>query len=175
MNLHKQQFLEQHGDPSWLEGLDHIPAKLRAIYDINKILAHRPWLLNKEHIEVCNLIINQLNMNLNIVHSSFIFVLFLFSLIALIQKLTRGPNNWSLSEIVHAIVLLTHIHSLSSFVFSCGLTQDLDPLSSQRTNTTNNNKDQLKDGENIASADRWHLQNRTNTNSSLLGIVDNLT
>lgn len=52
VNLHKKEFLEQHGDPNWLKGLDYIPAKLRAIYDINKILAHRPWLLNKEHIEV---------------------------------------------------------------------------------------------------------------------------
>lgn len=42
----------QGGDRSWLNGLDYIPAKLRAISDINKILAHRPWLLNKEHIEV---------------------------------------------------------------------------------------------------------------------------
>lgn len=42
VNLHKKEFLEQHGDPNWLKGLDYIPAKLRAIYDINKILAHRP-------------------------------------------------------------------------------------------------------------------------------------
>lgn len=52
VNLHEKEFLEQRGDPNWLKGLDHIPPKLRAIYDINKILAHRPWLLNKEHIEV---------------------------------------------------------------------------------------------------------------------------
>lgn len=30
---------------------------------------------------------------------------------------------------VHAIVLLAHFHSLSSFVFSCGLTQELDTTS----------------------------------------------
>lgn len=53
MNLHQKEFLEVHGDPNWLKGLDFIPPKLRAIYDINKILAHRPWLLSKEHIEVC--------------------------------------------------------------------------------------------------------------------------
>lgn len=52
VNLHKKEFLEQHGDPNWLKGLDYIPPKLRAIYDINKILAHRPWMLNKEQIEV---------------------------------------------------------------------------------------------------------------------------
>lgn len=31
---------------------------------------------------------------------------------------------------MHAIVLLSHFHSLSSFVFSCGLTQQLAPTSS---------------------------------------------
>ncbi|XP_031638139.1 sestrin homolog [Contarinia nasturtii] len=98
VNLHKKEFLDQNGDPNWLNGLDFIPPKLRAIYNINKILAHRPWLLTKEHIE----------------------------------RLTKGPNNWSLSELVHAIVLLSHFHSLSSFVFSCGLTQELDPTSNQK-------------------------------------------
>lgn len=98
VNLHKNEFLVQRGDPNWLKGLEFIPPKLRAIYDINKILAHRPWLLNKEHIE----------------------------------RLTKGSHNWSLSEVVHAIVLLSHFHSLSSFVFSCGLIQDLDPASSQK-------------------------------------------
>lgn len=102
VNLHEKEFLQQGGDRSWLQGLDHVPAKLRAISDINKILAHRPWLLSKEHIE----------------------------------RLTKGQNSWSLSEVVHAIVLLAHFHSLSSFVFSCGLTQELD-TSSQKIENNN--------------------------------------
>lgn len=128
VNLHKKEFLEQHGDPNWLKGLDYIPAKLRAIYDINKILAHRPWLLNKEHIE----------------------------------RLTKGPNNWSLSEVVHAIVLLSHFHSLSSFVFSCGLTQELDPISSQKYN-------KRKVSGNSSPPNRFGFGVRSNSNSSILG------
>uniref|UniRef100_A0A336N032 CSON005879 protein n=1 Tax=Culicoides sonorensis TaxID=179676 RepID=A0A336N032_CULSO len=96
VNLHEKKFLQARGDPKWLNGLEFVPQKLRAIYEINKILCHRPWLLNKEHIE----------------------------------RLTKGSFNWSLSEVVHAIVILAHFHSLASFVFSCGLTQELD------TNTT---------------------------------------
>ena len=38
-----------------------------------------------------------------------------------------------MSEVVHAMVLLSHFHSLSSFVFSCGLTQQLDSLSSPKS------------------------------------------
>ncbi|KAI4504818.1 hypothetical protein M0802_000368 [Mischocyttarus mexicanus] len=92
INLQKGEFLLQSGKPSWLQGLKSIPRKLQDLYEINKILAHRPWLLSKEHIE----------------------------------KLTKGADNWSLAEVVHAIVLLAHFHSLSSFVFSCGINEELD-------------------------------------------------
>uniref|UniRef100_A0A1B0FRK2 Sestrin n=1 Tax=Glossina morsitans morsitans TaxID=37546 RepID=A0A1B0FRK2_GLOMM len=101
VKMYEKEFLNQGGNPEWLNGLDYIPSKLRAIYEINKILAHRPWLLRKEHIE----------------------------------SLTRNKNSWSLSEVVHAMVLLSHFHSLSSFVFSCGLTQKLDGLSSPKFKT----------------------------------------
>eukprot|EP00061_Rhincodon_typus_P016600 g44905.t1 len=39
------------GDPQWLQGLDCIPQRLRNLNEINKILAHRPWLITKQHIE----------------------------------------------------------------------------------------------------------------------------
>ena len=46
------EFVAQGGDERWLQGLHRIPAKLRDLYEINKILAHRPWLITKDHIEV---------------------------------------------------------------------------------------------------------------------------
>ena len=52
VNLHVLQFLRAGGDPQWLRGLDFIPPKLRNLNEINKILAHRPWLITKGHIEV---------------------------------------------------------------------------------------------------------------------------
>lgn len=95
MELFEREFLDYGGDETWLQGLDQIPGKLRAICDINKILAHRPWLLTTEHI----------------------------------SALAKGKFCWTLAEVVHAIVILSHIHSLSSFVFSCGLTQELENAS----------------------------------------------
>lgn len=93
ISLQKQEFILQGGDQNWLKGLSFIPQKLRNLYEINKILAHRPWLLNKGHIE----------------------------------KLTKcGKDSWSLGELVHAIVILAHFHSLCSFVFSCGVNQEVD-------------------------------------------------
>ncbi|RWS06112.1 Sestrin-like protein [Dinothrombium tinctorium] len=38
-----------------------------------------------------------------------------------IENLTKGNDSWSLSEVVHAIVILSHFHALSSFVFGCGI------------------------------------------------------
>ncbi|XP_043913319.1 sestrin-3-like isoform X1 [Protopterus annectens] len=51
VNLHMSQFLRVGGNPEWLQGLEFIPQRLRKLHQINKILAHRPWLINKEHIE----------------------------------------------------------------------------------------------------------------------------
>ncbi|XP_025832819.1 sestrin homolog [Agrilus planipennis] len=100
--LQKQEFLVQGGNHTWLKGLDHIPQKLKDLYEINKILAHRPWLLNKSHIE----------------------------------KLTKGKDSWSLAEVVHAIVILTHFHSLCSFVFSCGVNQEVDQIGAHTYHTS---------------------------------------
>ncbi|XP_054262433.1 sestrin homolog [Macrosteles quadrilineatus] len=99
VQLQKQEFLMQGGDKTWLKGLAHIPQKLRNLYEINKILAHRPWLLNKSHIKM----------------------------------LTKGTDNWSLSEVVHAIVLLVHFHCLCSFVYGCGVSEEVD--ASETTDT----------------------------------------
>lgn len=42
------------------------------------------------------------------------------------QKLLKGQNNWSLSELVQAIVILVHMHSLCSFLYGCGITPEID-------------------------------------------------
>lgn len=124
--MYEKKFISQGGKAEWLNGLEHIPSKLRAIYDINKILAHRPWLLRKEHIEVSWNHADE-GMPRNNSQCNFIVIL--------PKGLTKGKNSWSLSEVVHAMVLLSHFHSLSSFVFSCGLTQKLDGLSSPKLKT----------------------------------------
>ena len=44
----------------------------------------------------------------------------------LFQKLLKGENNWSLSELVQAIVILTHFHCLSCLVHGCGIVPETD-------------------------------------------------
>ena len=47
-----------------------------------------------------------------------------------IERLTRGRDeNWSISEVVHAIVILTHFHAMCSLVFSSGVNEE--PASDQ--------------------------------------------
>ncbi|XP_018419246.1 PREDICTED: sestrin-1 isoform X2 [Nanorana parkeri] len=92
VNLHVNDFIHSGGDQKWLNGLDNAPQKLRNLGELNKLLAHRPWLIKKEHIE---------------------------------QLLKTGEHSWSLAELIHAVVLLTHYHSLASFTFGCGISPEI--------------------------------------------------
>ncbi|OCT93252.1 sestrin-3 [Xenopus laevis] len=107
INMHVEEFLSTGGSAEWLSGLEYIPQKLKNLNEINKLLAHRPWLIKKEHI----------------------------------QKLVRtGENNWSLAELVHAVVLLAHYHALASFVFGSGINPERDPDTQNGIQTAVRNK-----------------------------------
>ncbi|XP_019206183.1 sestrin-2 isoform X2 [Oreochromis niloticus] len=51
---HSAGFLEAGGEESWLSGLEHAPAKLRSLQTLNKLLAHRPWLITQQHIQLAD-------------------------------------------------------------------------------------------------------------------------
>ncbi|XP_072911986.1 sestrin-1 isoform X3 [Hemitrygon akajei] len=92
VNLHVNDFLQVGGDSRWLAGLDSAPQKLQTLSEVNKILAHRPWLITKDHIE---------------------------------KLLKADEHGWSLAELIHVVVLLTHYHSLASFAFGCGINPEI--------------------------------------------------
>lgn len=52
INMHVDEFLKTGGIAEWLNGLEYIPQRLKNLNEINKLLAHRPWLITKEHIQV---------------------------------------------------------------------------------------------------------------------------
>jgi len=52
VNIHSTEFLLQQGDEQWLKGVQHAPAKLQRLSEVNRILAHRPWLVTTNHIQV---------------------------------------------------------------------------------------------------------------------------
>ncbi|KAM3596132.1 uncharacterized protein V6R79_008720 [Siganus canaliculatus] len=51
MQQHSAGFLEAGGEESWLSNLQHAPTKLRSLQTLNKLLAHRPWLITQQHIQ----------------------------------------------------------------------------------------------------------------------------
>ncbi|XP_072102349.1 sestrin-2 isoform X3 [Mobula birostris] len=46
--------------------------------------------------------------------------------IGLMNLLKTGESSWSLAELIHAVVLLSHYHSLASFVLGCGIRPEPD-------------------------------------------------
>ncbi|KAK6298439.1 hypothetical protein J4Q44_G00314940 [Coregonus suidteri] len=95
VSLHSAQFLRVGGDPLWLQGLEAVPPRLQHLDQLNKVLAHQPWLTARSHIQAL---------------------------------LKTGEQCWSLAELVQAVVLLAHCHSLCSFVFGSGTDPDPVPL-----------------------------------------------
>uniref|UniRef100_A0A8C3J4E0 Sestrin 3 n=1 Tax=Calidris pygmaea TaxID=425635 RepID=A0A8C3J4E0_9CHAR len=54
INMHVDEFLKTGGIAEWLNGLEYIPQRLKNLNEINKLLAHRPWLITKEHIQIAD-------------------------------------------------------------------------------------------------------------------------
>lgn len=102
MNLQEKAFLERGEEMGeWLEGrgLENIPGKMQAILNLNSMMAHQPWRLSAHHI-------------------------------ALLVDPALTPHGvahcWSLSELVHALVILSSFHALSGLVLGCGLVPEID-------------------------------------------------
>lgn len=128
VNLHVNDFLQVGGDPKWLNGLAEAPQKLQQLGELNKILAHRPWLFTKEHIEVrrhesaCVTLRSWVETSVypQQMQRENIIVTVLFQ-----HLLKAEEHSWSLAELIHAVVLLTHYHSLASFTFGCGISPEI--------------------------------------------------
>ena len=94
----------------WLEGPDSLPPKFQAILPLNNLMAHTPWIVNTTHIA------KLVKVHL---HSSFISFRNMHSL-------QSGVDGWSVQDLVHAIVILAHFHSLCGFVFGCAVNPEPD-------------------------------------------------
>ena len=51
--VQEAEFLKNQGDRQWLKGIQFLPAKIRSLLHLNKILAHQPWFITTDHIKVC--------------------------------------------------------------------------------------------------------------------------
>ena len=48
------------------------------------------------------------------------------SMINIGNLVQSGAENWSLNELVHAMLIMAHFHSLACFVFGCGIVPEID-------------------------------------------------
>ena len=55
VKMHVQEFYQMGVCVEWLNGLQYAPQRLRNLNEINKLLAHRPWLITKDHIQVSHM------------------------------------------------------------------------------------------------------------------------
>ncbi|KAK2093515.1 Sestrin-3 [Saguinus oedipus] len=49
--MHVGELLKTGGIAEWLNGLEYVPQRLKNLNEINKLLAHLPWLITKERIQ----------------------------------------------------------------------------------------------------------------------------
>ncbi|EWC43553.1 hypothetical protein DRE_01440 [Drechslerella stenobrocha 248] len=102
VSLLSRYFLDYGGNKTWLRGLEYAPKKLQRLAKLNTLLAHQPWRLVHEDV----------------------------------QELIKGSNrpsdepsdNWSTSEIVLAMCILSYYHAQSGFALACGLVPEVDLL-----------------------------------------------
>eukprot|EP00117_Sycon_ciliatum_P036456 scpid62709/ scgid1281/ Sestrin-1 len=93
ISLQQLEFAEHCQDKVWMKDMGDSPKKLQNLGELNKILAHQPWLVEPSHME---------------------------------ELLKPGKDSWSMSELVHAIVVMTHFHALAGFALGCGLNPEVD-------------------------------------------------
>ena len=55
---------------------------------------------------------------MSMINCFFVFIVLSF------QNLLVGPDSFSLGELAHAILIMTHYHALSSFALGCGVNID---------------------------------------------------
>ena len=54
--MQEQEFMKHDGDPLWLQGLQHLPTKIKNLLTLNKLLAHQAWFVKPDLIKASHLI-----------------------------------------------------------------------------------------------------------------------
>ncbi|CAI2736371.1 unnamed protein product [Schistosoma spindalis] len=93
-----RQFISSGGPLSWLQGVQYGPPKWRQLCGLNRDLSDRPWKITADDI----------------------------------YNLTHGGDSnplkeaLSLSELMHVVAILSHVHALACFIFGCGIRPEID-------------------------------------------------
>uniref|UniRef100_A0A183BCM2 Pecanex-like protein n=1 Tax=Echinostoma caproni TaxID=27848 RepID=A0A183BCM2_9TREM len=96
--LFARYFLAAGGDPAWLQGIQEAPVKWRQLLSLNRDLAEKPWLVTSDRVY-------------SLTHRG---------------DSASSRETLSLSELMHAVAIMTHVHALTSFIFGCGILPEID-------------------------------------------------
>ncbi|KAA8494411.1 Sestrin-like [Porphyridium purpureum] len=107
------EFLLAKGNALWLESDESVPPKLKALREVNQILAYQPWKLTPDMLHRVMRPPNDRGLATPRTNSSY-------------AGASGISNAWSLGELVTALLVLTHFHSLAGFANGCGLESDSD-------------------------------------------------
>ncbi len=97
IGLQQDYFLMNGGEHTWLNGIDYVPKKLSNLTTLNQLLAHRPWRIQKNHIQ------DLISCNVN-----------------------QYSEAWSMTELVHAIIVMCTYHAMCSLSMGIGCTHEID-------------------------------------------------
>lgn len=135
----EEQFILNGGDPSWLESIENTPPKMKAIFELNEVLAHQPWRITTSHIE----------------------------------NAVKGDQQWSLSELSHAAVIMATFRTIASIIFSMSIVPDfpcfysakseedsVEKLCTEHTVETSSNVQQCQEKVNKDKAEKFEEADR---------------
>ena len=110
-------FLENEGDEQWLvNGLDVVPSKLKALAQINELLAFTPWKINEEEIaEINKRYNNDLNWNYNELMQAVLILIFYQKLASFCNAIGIGINTKEAHNSMKKPKSSTQINTLQSF------------------------------------------------------------
>lgn len=98
MDHHRRKFLEKGGQSHWLLGVDWSYMKFRKIDYLNRMLAHRPWMIHWKNLAV------------------------LFAR----RTPDGGPACFSISALHHAVGIMTMTHAMCTILACVGLERRVD-------------------------------------------------
>ncbi|CAH8873751.1 unnamed protein product [Trichobilharzia szidati] len=96
--LFVRQFISSGGPLSWLQGVQYGPPKWRQLCGLNRDLTNRPWKITADDIY-------------NLTHGG---------------DSNPSKEALSLSELMHAVGILSQVHALACFIFGCGIRPEID-------------------------------------------------
>ncbi|KAL7750450.1 hypothetical protein RI367_004224 [Sorochytrium milnesiophthora] len=131
-----QEFLLAGGEVAWLDGLTSAPQRLQNLQELNMLLAHQPWRITPKHI---GRLIKGTGESPGASPPMTPYASTGTPPSGTTTSFTNGTgaggqphsvpsDNWAMSELIQAIVVMSSVHGLSSFSLASGVVPEVDSV-----------------------------------------------